>query len=155
MLEKYRNNLPIIEPQNPFLDVTKVSLEELENYINHKLWIREKIEEGLVEIIDVLTRVDKENNIVYFKENSINYCNLVGIESLDTNYNENNIDFKSFISKKVKITNKYNNTIECVVQDIYDELIIFAVRLVDYETLSYDLSYPLNLIKRIEEDYEK
>ena len=60
MLEKYRNNLPIIEPQNPFLDVTKVSLEELENYINHKLWIREKIEEGLVEIIDVLTRVDKE-----------------------------------------------------------------------------------------------
>jgi len=27
--------------------------------------------------------------------------------------------------------------------------------LVDYETLSYDLSYPLNLIKRIEEDYEK
>ena len=151
MLEKYRDSLPIIEPQNPFLDVIKVDLEELEGYINHKLWIREKIEAGLIEKIDILTSIDREKNSVYFKEGNINYNNLIGIEDLNNNYNENNIDFKSFVGKKVRIKNKYNNIIECAVQDVDDELIIFAVRLANYETLSYDLSYPLNLIKEIKE----
>ena len=151
MLEKYRNSLPIIEPQNPFLDMTKVDLDKLENFVNHKLWIREKVEEDLIEKIDILINIDKENNIVCFKEGNTNYDDLVGIEDLNTNYNEGNIDFKSFIGKKVKITNKYNNTIECAIQGIEDELIIFAVRLANYETLSYDLSYPLNLIRNIEE----
>lgn len=155
MLEKYRNSLPIIEPQNSFLDVTKVTFDELENFINHKLWIREKTEDGVIEKIDILTGVDNKNNVAWFKEGNTNYDNLVGIEDLNTNYNEDNMDFKSFIGKKVKITNKYNNTIECVIQDIEDELIIFAVRLANYETLSYDLSYPLNLIRKIEEDHEE
>ena len=149
MLEKYRGSLPIIESQNPFLDVTKVDLEELEGYINHKLWIREKIEAGSIDKIDILTSIDREKNIVYFKESNINYNNLIGIEDLNNNYNENNIDFKSFVGKKVRIKNKYNNIIECAVQDVDDELITFAVRLANYETLSYDLSYPLNLIKEI------
>ena len=151
MLEKYRGSLPIIESQNPFLDVTKVDLEELEGYINHKLWIREKIEAGSIDKIDILTSIDREKNIVYFKESNINYNNLISIEDLNNNYNENNIDFKSFVGKKVRIKNKYNNIIECAVQDVDDELITFAVRLANYETLSYDLSYPLNLIKEIKE----
>lgn len=149
MLEKYKDSLPVIEPQNPFLDVTKVDYEELESYINHKLWIREKTEEGLIEKIDILISIDREKNIVSFKESNINYNDLIGIEDLNANYNENNIDFKSFVDKKAKITNKYNTAIECAIQDVDDELIIFAVRLANYETLSYDLSYPLNLIKRI------
>ena len=151
MLEKYRDSLPIIEPQNPFLDVTKVNYEELENYINHKLWIREKTEDYLIEKIDILKNIDREKNIVSFKESNINYNDLIGIEDLNINYNENNIDFKSFVGKKAKITNKYNNSIDCAIQDADDELIFFAVRLADYETLSYDLSYPLNLIKDIKE----
>ena len=151
MLEKYRDSLPIIEPQNPFLDVTKVNYEELENYINHKLWIREKTEDYLIEKIDILKNIDREKNIIIFKESIINYNDLIGIEDLNINYNENDIDFKSFIGKKAKITNKYNNSIDCAIQDVDDELIIFAVRLADYETLSYDLSYPLNLIKDIKE----
>ena len=52
---------------------TEEYITKLDNYINHKLWIREKIEEGLIENIDVLTHVDKKNNIVHFKENNINY----------------------------------------------------------------------------------
>ena len=150
MLEKYRDSLPIIEQKNPFLDVTKVSIVDLDNYINHKLWIREKNDDGVTEWIDTLISIDKKQNIIYFKENKeISYYNIVGIEDLNTNYNESNIDFKSFIGKKVRITNKNNNSIDCVIQYIEDELIYFAVRLVDYESLSYDLSYPINLIKEI------
>ncbi len=151
MLEKYRESLPIIETNNPFLDVTKVSIDELDNYINHKLWIRKKSDSSLIESIDTLISIDKKQNIINFnRSKDVSYYNLVGIEDLDINYNESNIDFTMFIGKKARMVNKYNNSIDCVVQDVDDELIYFAVRLVDYKTLSYDLSYPINLIKKID-----
>lgn len=92
-----------------------------------------------------------EKNKVFFQNNiCIDFDDLIGIESLNINYNEQIINFKQFVGKKVRITNKYNNFIDCALQAVYDEEIYFAVRLANYDSLSYYLSYPINLIKKIE-----
>jgi len=151
-LEKYKDGLPIIEPKNPFLDIPKVNINELDNYINHRVWIRSKTSYNYFEEhIYTLERIDMEKNKVFFKNNiCIDFDDLIGIESLNVNYNEQIINFKQFVGKKVRITNKYNNFIDCALQAVYDEEIYFAVRLANYDSLSYDLSYPINLIKKIE-----
>lgn len=92
-----------------------------------------------------------EKNKVFFQNNlCIDFGDLIGIESLNVNYNKQIINFKQFVGKKARITNKYNNFIDCALQAVYDEEIYFAVRLANYDSLSYDLSYPINLIKKIE-----
>ena len=151
-LEKYKDGLPIIEPKNPFLDIPKVNINELDNYINHRVWIRSKTSYNYFEEhIYTLERIDMEKNKVFFQNNiCIDFDDLIGIESLNVNYNEQIINFKQFVGKKVRITNKYNNFIDCALQAVYDEEIYFAVRLANYDSLSYDLSYPINLIKKIE-----
>ena len=149
-LEKYRDSLPDIDSSNQFLDIREVSINELSNYTNHKLWIRYKYDDGMTEDIDTLISIDKRQNMIYFKNNAdMNYTDLIGIEDLNNNYNEGNIDFNLFIDKKVRIINRYDNSIDCAIQDVDDEFIWFAVRLENYSTLSYDLSYPINLIKKI------
>ena len=149
-LEKYRDSLPDFDSSNQFLDIREVSINELSNYTNHKLWIRYKYDDGMTEDIDTLISIDKRQNMIYFKNNAdMNYTDLIGIEDLNNNYNEGNIDFNLFIDKKVRIINRYDNSIDCAIQDVDDEFIWFAVRLENYSTLSYDLSYPINLIKKI------
>lgn len=92
-----------------------------------------------------------EKNKVFFQNNiCIDFDDLIGIESLNINYNKQIINFKQFVGKKVRITNKYNNFIDCALQTVYDEEIYFAVRLANYDSLSYDLSYPINLIEKRE-----
>ena len=148
-LEKYKDSLPIIKTNNTFLDVTHVSIEELEKYINHRIWIRRRnFDKYVTESIETLIDID-ENEII-FSDYTMNYVDLIGIEDLDVNYNDGKIDFLKFIGKKVRITNKYDSFIDCAIQYVDDELIWFAVRLEDYASLSYDLTYPLNLIRKIE-----
>lgn len=150
-LEKYRDDLSIVKPNNPFLNVTKVSLNQLDNLINHKLWFRRKMDFDIVEGIGILEKIDKKRQIIYFTNNiEINYKDLIGVEDLSINYNKENLDFKKFVGKKVKMTNKYDHLIDSVIQSVEEDLICFAVRLSHYETLSYDLSYPINLLKEIE-----
>lgn len=151
-LKKYKDGLPIIEPKNPFLDIPKVNINKLGNYINHIVWIRSKTSyTSFEEHIYTLERIDMEKNKVFFQNNiCINFDDLIGIESLNVNYNKQIINFKQFVGKKVRIINKYNNFIDCALQAGYDEEIYFAVRLANYDSLSYDLSYPINLIKKRE-----
>ena len=148
-LEKYKNSLPIIKLNNTFLDVTLVPMKELEKYINHKIWIRKRnFDNCVTENIETLIGIDK--NEIIFSDYTMNYVDLIGIEDLDVNYNDGKIDFSKFIGKKVRITNKYDSFIDCAIQYVDDELIWFAVRLENYDSLSYDLTYPLNLIRKIE-----
>lgn len=124
-------------------------MKELEKYINHKIWIRKRnFDNCVTENIETLIGIDK--NEIIFKNFTMNYDDLIGIEDLDISFNDGNIDFLKYIGKKVRITNKHDNYIDCIVQDIDDELIWFAVRLENYDSLSYDLTYPLNLIRKIE-----
>ena len=66
-LEKYKDGLPIIEPKNPFLDIPKVNINELDNYINHRVWIRSKTSYNYFEEhIYTLERIDMEKIKFFF-----------------------------------------------------------------------------------------
>lgn len=67
-LEKYKDGLPIIEPKNPFLDIPKVNINELDNYINHRVWIRSKRSYNYFEEhIYTLEKIDMEKIKFFFK----------------------------------------------------------------------------------------
>ena len=145
-LEKFRNELPTIKSDDSFLDMHEPNYFNLNKFINKKVWIRIKENDGVIEYVDKVINID--NNYIILENVTINYEDLIGIEDISNNYN--NIDYKKYKNKKVRITNVYNNYIDCVIQDYLDDLIIFAVRLENYDSLSYDLEYPINLIKKIE-----
>jgi len=101
------------------------------------------------DIIFVLEVEEFDKGKRYILLNDIN-----GILDLNINYNKNPLNIEEFLGKAVTITNKDDEFIHAIITD-YDKTIIqFAVKIFwtgeNKPSLSFDLCYPINLIKNIE-----
>ena len=152
-LEQYKNSLTVIDENNPFLNITKPSVNELKELLNHNVWLRIKEDSNITEYICKIVDININNislkELEYGKIIDVKLENIIGLLDITISINDK-IDYKKYNHKIVKLTNYKGDSIECIIQ-YYDEyLIYFAVRLDNYDTLSYDLSYPINMIKNIE-----
>ncbi|MBR1817589.1 MAG: hypothetical protein IJ772_01945 [Bacilli bacterium] len=145
--------LDVIEKNNPFLDLEKPTLEDMKKVLNHPVWIRLRDMDSVVEYVCKVLSVKEElislEQLEQDRILTIKLENILGLLDLTQNL-KNPMDFNKYISKIVKLTNDKNNSIPCMIQGCDNYLVYFAVRLKDRETLSFDLSYPINRIKKIE-----
>lgn len=145
--------LDVIEKNNPFLDLKKPTLEDMKKVLNHPVWIRLRDMDSVVEYVCKVLSVKEElislEQLEQDRILTIKLENILGLLDLTQNL-KNPMDFNKYISKIVKLTNDKNNSIPCMIQGCDNYLVYFAVRLKDRETLSFDLSYPINRIKKIE-----
>ncbi len=152
-LERYKNKLSIIDINNPFLNLKKPTIDDIKNLLNHTIWIRIKHNDSVVEYVCKVINI-KDNNVSlnvleYGKIIDIKLESIIGLSDITYCLNDN-INIKQYTGKMVKLINGNDDFIECAIQDFDKYLINFAVRLEYSETLSYDLSYPINMIKKIE-----
>jgi len=147
----------ITEVNDPFMKMAVVGVEELRKLINHEVWMRKRTivdndyhyDEEIICTIKNVT--DKEIIVEYnHEETNILLSDVMGVEDLNINYNEKEINFKKYLNKAVKITNHYNDSIYCVIEDVEDNTITFGVMCRD-NYYSSDLVYPKNLIRTIKE----
>ena len=145
------SKLSIVNVNNPFLNVNKVSLEDIKSLLNHNVWIRIKdnddVYESVCNIKDISENTICLNDLIYERVIDIRFNDVVGLLDI-TDSLCNDINYKKYVDKMVKITNFNDDSIECLVEDYDEYLIYFAVNVDD--NLSYDLSYPINLVKAIE-----
>ncbi len=155
-IESLKDKINITDKTNPFLDMKQPTIDLINSLSNQKVWIRilDNNDNSCYEEICTLNKMDDETNMVEVNtkigNKNISYESIIGIEGLNDSYNEDNIDFPSYVEKAVRITNYRDDKVECIIQDVDTDDISFAVRIPEYKTLSYDLSYPKNLIKKIE-----
>lgn len=145
--------LDVIEKNNPFLDLEKPTLEDIKKVLNHPVWIRLRDMDSVVEYVCKVLSVKEElislEQLEQERILTVKLEDILGLLDLTQNL-KNPMDFNKYISKIVKLTNDKNDSISCIIQGCDNYLVYFAVRLKDRETLSYDLSYPINRIKKIE-----
>ena len=143
----------MIEKNNPFLDLEKPTLEDMKKVLNHPVWIRLRDMDSVVEYVCKVLSVKEElislEQLEQDRILTVKLEDILGLLDLTQNL-KNPMDFNKYISKIVKLTNDKNDSISCIIQGCDNYLVYFAVRLKDRETLSYDLSYPINRIKKIE-----
>ena len=145
--------LDVIEKNNPFLDLEKPTLEDMKKVLNHPVWIRLRDMDSVVEYVCKILNVKEDiislEQLEQERILTVKLEDILGLLDMTKDLN-NPLDFNKYISKIVKLTNDKNDSIPCMIQGCDNYLVYFAVRLKDRETLSYDLSYPINWIKKIE-----
>lgn len=145
--------LDVIEKNNPFLDLEKPTLEDMKKVLNHPVWIRLRDMDSVVEYVCKVLSVKEElislEQLEQERILTVKLEDILGLLDMTKDL-KNPMDFNKYISKIVKLTNDKNDSISCMIQGCDNYLVYFAVRLKDRETLSYDLSYPINRIKKIE-----
>ena len=154
-LEELKDKINITQKTNPFLDMKLPTVEYLKSISNKRVWIRVlNDDQTFAEEVCTLNKYIDETNMVEVNtkigNKNFKFDNILGIEDLSCNYNKSHIDFDSLIEKPIRMTNYKGDSIECIIQYVGDETIAFALRIPEYETLSYDLEYPINLIQNIE-----
>lgn len=120
--------------EKSILDIINDNKKDISIFEDKKIYI--------LKVEDIIT-----NNHKYILFNEIK-----GILDLDKNYNEVPLDIDLYLQKVVRIINMNDDILYAIITDYNENLIEFAVKIIieDKESMSYDLSYPINLIKKIE-----